>query len=195
MSAHLFPFLIDHLRVTRELVVSHRIDTRTFASSLCLCLCLCLCQQGLAGTGQSPRRDSQALCLTSSGRVLVFLCDQLVWKWHISLICLLEPWRRQAFAGQPKPRQAGRRLRVGLPTPGKSLKMHRETLPWCSLQNTKAVICERSHIASTTGSADRHTDAVRFSTGPATEWIGPIPVYWEQSGAAYNGCLGSVPAY
>ena len=36
-----------------------------FASSLCLCLCLC--QQGLVGTGQSPRRDPQALCLTSTG--------------------------------------------------------------------------------------------------------------------------------
>ena len=45
---------------------------------VCLCLCLCLCQLGLAGTGQSPRRDSQALCLTTSGQVLVFLCVSLV---------------------------------------------------------------------------------------------------------------------
>ena len=50
-----------------------------FASSLCLCLCL----HGLAGTGQSPRRDSQALCLTSSGQVLVFLCVSLVSQQHI----------------------------------------------------------------------------------------------------------------
>ena len=55
-----------------------------FGSSLCLCLCLCLCQLGLAGTGQSPRRDSQALCLTSSGQVLVFLCVPLVSQQHIS---------------------------------------------------------------------------------------------------------------
>ena len=34
--------------------------------------------------GQSPRRDSQALCLTSSDRVLVFLCASLVFQWHIS---------------------------------------------------------------------------------------------------------------
>ena len=38
-----------------------------------------LCQQRLAGTGQSPRRDS-SLCLTSSGRVLVFLCVSLVFQ-------------------------------------------------------------------------------------------------------------------
>ena len=43
---------------------------------LCLCPCFCLCQLGLAE--QSPRRDSQALCLTVSGCVLVFLCDLLV---------------------------------------------------------------------------------------------------------------------
>ena len=37
---------------------------------------------------------------------------------------------------------------------------------------------ERLHTASTTGSADRHTDAVSFFfTGPATEWIGPVPAY------------------
>ena len=53
-----------------------------YASSLCLCHCLC--QQGLAGTGQSPGRDSQAVCLTSSGRVPVFLCVSLVSQQHIS---------------------------------------------------------------------------------------------------------------
>ena len=59
-----------------------------FASSLCLCRCRCrcrcLCQHGLAGTGPSPRRDSQALCLTSSGRVLAFMCLSLVSQQHIS---------------------------------------------------------------------------------------------------------------
>ena len=55
-----------------------------------------------------------------------------------SLICLLESWRRQPFAGQPKPRRAGRRLRVGLPTPGMSQKMDSETLPSCSFPSTNS---------------------------------------------------------
>ena len=50
-----------------------------------------------------------------------------------SLICLLESWRRQPCADQPKPRRAGRRIRVGLPTPDKSQKTGRTALPWCSL--------------------------------------------------------------
>ena len=58
-----------------------------------------------------------------------------------------------------------------------------------------AVIREGSHNASTTASSNRHTDAVSFSTGPAAQWIGPVPAYWDQSGAAYCGCPGSVPAY
>ena len=41
-----------------------------------------------------------------------------------SLICLLEPWRRQAFASLASPRQ-DRRIRGGLPTPDKSQKMGR----------------------------------------------------------------------
>ena len=45
---------------------------------------LCLCQLGLGRAGESPRRDSQALCLTSSGQVLVFLCVSLVSQQHIS---------------------------------------------------------------------------------------------------------------
>ena len=54
-----------------------------FDSSLCLCLCLslclCLCPAGSGRAGQSPRRDSQALCLTSSGLPCVFVsCSHLV---------------------------------------------------------------------------------------------------------------------
>ena len=58
-----------------------------------------------------------------------------------------------------------------------------------------AVIREHSHIASTTESASKQTNAVSIFTGPATEWIGSVPAYWEQPGAAYDGCLGSVPTY
>ena len=101
----------------------------SFCLFVFLSLSFCLCQQGLAG--QSPRRDSQALCLTSSGRVHVFLCDQLVPN-NTSLICLLQPWRRQPFACQPKPHRAGRRIRVGLPTLGKSQKMGCTSQRMCS---------------------------------------------------------------
>ena len=86
-----------HAGLTLVLFTPSTAARESFASQLCLptalthgrfasslCLCLCLYQQGLAGTGQSPRRDSQALCLTSSGRVLVFLCDQLVFQQHVS---------------------------------------------------------------------------------------------------------------
>ena len=38
-----------------------------------LCLCLCLCPAGAGRAGQSPRRYSQALCLTSSGLLCVFV--------------------------------------------------------------------------------------------------------------------------
>ena len=48
------------------------------------------------------------------------------------LICLLEPWRRQAFAILARPEQS-RRLNVGLPTPVKSQKLDHKTLPRCSL--------------------------------------------------------------
>ena len=52
--------------------------------SLCLSVSLSLSLSAGAGrAGQSPRRDSQALCLTSSGQVLVFLCVPLVSQQHI----------------------------------------------------------------------------------------------------------------
>ena len=57
-----------------------------------------------------------------------------------------------------------------------------------------AVIREHAHIASTTESASWHTDAVSLFTGPATDWIGSVPAYWDQSGAAYSAYPGSVPA-
>ena len=77
VSAFLFtPHAFARESLGGKLCLPTTLTLGRFAS--CLCLCLCLCQQELAGTGQSPRRDSQALCLTSSGRVLVFLCDLLV---------------------------------------------------------------------------------------------------------------------
>ena len=56
---------------------------------MCVCVSVsvfvfCLRQQELAGAGKSPIGDSQALCLTSSGRVLVFLCVSLVFQLEIS---------------------------------------------------------------------------------------------------------------
>ena len=55
-----------------------------------------------------------------------------------SLNCLLQSWRRQPCAGLPNPHRAGRRVRVALPTPGKSQKMDRETMPWCSLPSANS---------------------------------------------------------
>ena len=50
---------------------------------------------GAGRAGQSPRGDSQALCLTSSGQVLVFLCVPLVSQQHISQLFV----RAMATAG------------------------------------------------------------------------------------------------
>ena len=85
VSAFLFtPSAVACDSFASQLCLPTALTLGRFASSPCPCPCpcpsLCLCQQGLAGTGQSPRRDSQALCLTSSGRVLVFLCVSLVFQ-------------------------------------------------------------------------------------------------------------------
>ena len=48
-----------------------------------------------------------------------------------------------------------------------------------------AAFREQPHFASTTVSASWHTDAVSLFTEPATDWIGSVPAYWEQPGAAY----------
>ena len=42
-------------------------------------------------------------------------------------------------------------------------------------------------LPSTTESASWHTDAGSLFTGPATEWFGSVPAYWEQPRAAYYG--------
>ena len=52
------------------------------------------------------------------------------------LICLFDPWRRQPCAGLPRPRQAGLRIRVGLPTQDKSQKKSSGTLLRCSFLST-----------------------------------------------------------
>ena len=66
------PFAVAREPFASQLCLLTALTHERFASSLCLCLCLC--QQGLAGTRQSPRRDSQALCLTSSGLLLLMIC-------------------------------------------------------------------------------------------------------------------------
>ena len=83
VSAHLFFFLAVNLWVTRAscFALHWRSDVLLQVS---VCLCLCLCPAGAGRAGQSPRLDSQALCLTSSGRVLAFLCVSLVSQQHIS---------------------------------------------------------------------------------------------------------------
>ena len=83
------PFAIASESFASQLCLPTALTHGRVASSLCLCLCFCLClclslSAGAGRAGQSPRRDSQALCLTSSGQVLVFLCDQLVSQQHIS---------------------------------------------------------------------------------------------------------------
>ena len=47
-------------------------------------------------------------------------------------------------------------------------------------------------LPPTTESASWHTDAVSHFTGSATEWFGSVPAFWEQPGAAYSECPGSV---
>ena len=59
------PFAVACKPLGSQLCLLSALTHGRFASSLCLCLCLCPAGAGWAG--QSPRRDSQALCLTSSG--------------------------------------------------------------------------------------------------------------------------------
>ena len=121
-------------------VVSSHNDARTFASSLCVCVSLCVSVSLAWGQGHGRAQADTGPCLSC------------VISWFPSstfLICLLGPWRRQAFASLASPGQS-RPIRLGLLTPNKSQEMSRT-----------AVICERSHIA-TTASANKYTDAASF---------------------------------
>ena len=106
-----------------------------FDSSLCLCLCLCLLPGG-KGTARR-RRDTSPQALPDQQRSCP--CLSLVISCFPNstfLICLFEPWRRQAFASQASPRQVDVRTRVGLPTPDKLQKMTRGSLQQCSIPST-----------------------------------------------------------
>ena len=63
------PFAIASESFAGQLCLLSALTLGRFASSLCLC------QQGLAGTGHSQRRDSQALFLTSSGLLPLMICS------------------------------------------------------------------------------------------------------------------------
>ena len=94
-------------------VVSHHIDAWTFCfKSLSFCLSV-----------------FSVFVSVSVSRDLVFLCFVGFRTAHLSFVCL----SNGGCTSQPKPRPAGRRIRVGLPTSAKSQKMDRETLPKCSL--------------------------------------------------------------
>ena len=180
----------------------------SFASQLCLltvltlgrfaaslCLCLCLCQLGAGGAGQSPRSDSQALCLTSSGRVLVFLCVPLVSQQHISH---LFAWA-MAAAG------------VGLRKSGKS-RAKSSTQGWSPNSDQAAndqsasfvdvLVSEQGQQSSSSGltlpqqqnqQAGTQTQSASSLDRPQNGVVQYRPT-GNNPGAAYYGCLGSVPA-
>ena len=108
----------------------------------------------------SPLPDQQRSCS----------CLTCVIGWFTSstfLICLLESWRRQPFAGQPKPRQAGRRIRVGLPTPDKSQKMDRTALRKCSfpsVNNSRLLATSRCRGYGTIRPASRLSQLLLYWT-------------------------------
>ena len=54
------------------------------------------------------------------------------------------------------------------------------TKPCLGARFRATAVREHSHIASTTESASRHTEAVSLFTGPATDRNGSVPAYWEQ---------------
>ena len=161
---------------------THRIDART------LSLSLCLCQLELAG--HSPRRDSQALCLTSSGRVLVFLCDSLVSQWHISRLFV----RAMTVAALRKSSKS---------TPGRSTNQswspnsgqitedesqgptsvlaseHKQQPPASSLTMQQH---QNTQTGSQTQSATSLTDQLQGC-------VGPVPAFWERSDSTRRGRL------
>ena len=121
---------------------------------------------------------------------------------HLSFV----PWRRQPCAGQPKPRPAGRRLRVGLPTPVKLQKMDRETLPWCSLPSNSSLPrafsrCLNNRISKL---AHRHSQPLHwishrldwFSTSPlGTTWSRLLRMPWvstSQPGTMRHNSQGTI---
>ena len=84
--------------------------------------------QAQADTGPQALPDQQRSCP----------CLSFVISWFPSstfLICSFEPWRRLPVANLASPRQ-GRRIRVALPTPGKSQKMDRRALRKCSFPSS-----------------------------------------------------------
>ena len=140
-----------------------------FLLSFFFCLCL-LSLSELAG--QSPRRDSQALCLTSSGRVR---------SWFASctyLICLLEPWRRPALASLAS-RGQSRRIRV-IPNSDKLQKMG------CTAPQKRSFSSSySSQPRATSHCLYNRNQQVGIQTQSATSSldqprvIGPVPAYWE----------------
>ena len=98
---------------------------------------------------------------------LSFLCDQLVSNRTV-LICLFEPWWRLPCASLASPRRAGRRIRVGLPTPDKLQMTARRALLECSLSSTNG---NHPRAAS-------HCLNNRIHQTNHRGLVGPVPAFW-----------------
>ena len=115
-----------------------------------------------------------------------------------SLVCLLEPSRRQPCAGPPSPRQASRRIRVGVPT-----QDQRQRASWepCNdarfLARAAAATCQQPLVAA----LDLSTSQLHLLWTSHKErrpsWNDPTPLATE-TGSQYqpngNGTSGTTPA-
>ena len=118
---------------------------RLLSVSVCVSVCVCVC---VSWGWQDRAKSETRLSSPVPDQQLSCPCLSFVISWFSNstfLICLFEPWRRRPCAGMPSPRRAGRRIRVGLPTPAKSQKMDRGTLPWCSLPSNSSHPRAASH--------------------------------------------------
>ena len=164
--------------------------------SLCVCLCVCLCVSLCLGARARPgSRRTQALkpCLTSSGRALVFV---ICWfPSNTFLICLFEPWRRQAwaFASLASPEQS-RRIRVGLPTRVKPHRMSPGVLLTCSFPSKVSI-----HLRAVSQYLNNRISKLALKRSQLLQWISYRMVWFSTSllgttRSRFQRMPGSVPA-
>ena len=141
--------------------------------------------QAQADTGPQALPDQQRWCP----------CLSFEFRWfpsRVSLICLFEPWRRQAeaFASLASPEQS-RRLRVGLPTRVNPQRMSPGVLLTCSFPSKVSI-----HLRAVSHYLNNRISKLALRRSQLLQWISYRMVWfiWDQPGAAYSECSGSVPA-
>ena len=152
--------------------------------SLSLSLSFVFVSRGWQGQGKVRDGDSQALCLTSSGRVLVFLCDQVGFPAaHLSFVCSSHGGGRLRPSQVWQGPEQFRRLRVGLPTLVKPQRISRGVL-------FDVLVSEQGQKSSSSGltlpqqnqQAGTQTQSASSLDLPQNGLV-QLPAYWEQPGA------------